>query len=264
MESNVLSVYCGSGKKQAAVQSHAHEYWQLEIITQGVVRSGLLGEPVFLATGDMLLIPPGWKHEFVYDKRDLAWTSLKFERRDDDVPAWGGLIRGNMFTSRLISSFRMTIHDAPCKDYEKVFVNGFLETMFRYVKSDDFHRAGNESHQLVKLITERILIRDGRAVTINELAEELAYTRSHLSRRFKEITGRNLKAHIDRVRVQKVEERLRCREQSISEIAIDLGFKDLFSFSKFYKKHTGASPRQFRNLAAPQLAYSIQPAAWDD
>lgn len=257
MKSNVLSVFCSSGKKQFAVEPHTHEYWQLEIITQGVVQSGLLGDSLALETGDMLLIPPGWEHEFTYDRPDLTWTTLKFERHDDDAPVWGGLIRGNMFTSRLISSFKTAIHGTAYKDYEKVFVNGFLETMFHYVKSDDFHKANDTSYQLVKLITEKVLNRNGKAVTINELAEELSYTRSHLSKRFKEITGGSLKSYIDHVRVQKVEEMLRYREHKISEIAIDLGFNDLFSFSKFYKKHTGASPRQFRKKADSQPVYSV-------
>lgn len=264
MKSNILSVYGSSGKKQFAVDSHTHEYWQLEIITQGVVHSGLLSQPLALQTGDMLLIPPGWPHEFTYDRPDLTWITLKFERQDDDTPVWGGHIHGNMFTSRLISSFRMAIPGTAYKDYEKAFVNGFLETMFRYVQSDDFHKADDLSYQLVKLITEKVMLRNGRAITINELAEELSYTRSHISKRFKEITGWNLKAYIDQVRVQKVEEMLRYREHSISEIALDLGFNDLFSFSKFYKKHTGASPRQFRKKAASQPMYSADEDEPDD
>jgi len=264
VKSNILSVYFSSGKKQLAAGLHTHEYWQLEIITQGMVHSGLLGQSIALQTGDMLLIPPGWKHEFIYDKPELTWTTLKFEWNDHDTPVWGGHIHGNMFTNRLISSFRTAIPGIAYKDYEKAFVNGFLETIFRYVQSDDFRNAGNQSYQLAKLVAEKVLLRNGQAITIHELAEELSYTRSHLSKRFKEITGGNLKSYIDQVRVQKVEEMLRYREHSVSEIAIELGFNDLFSFSKFYKKHSGMSPRQFRRNAGSQPVYPPDLEEQDD
>ncbi|RKN86291.1 hypothetical protein D7M11_04570 [Paenibacillus ginsengarvi] len=42
----------------------------------------------------------------------------------------GGIIHGNQFTNKLITSFRAAITDSSYKEYEKIFVNGFLETIF--------------------------------------------------------------------------------------------------------------------------------------
>ncbi|MDF2721121.1 MAG: AraC family transcriptional regulator [Paenibacillus sp.] len=250
MKSNVLSVFSSSGKRQFAVASHTHEYWQLEIVTQGVVQSVVRGQQLDLDTGDLLLIPPGWEHEFTYDRPELSWTTIKFEHDRGERAEWGGLIRNSPFTSRLVSSFKAVVHGDAHKDYEKMFVNGFIDTVFQYAHSDDFANSDDASHQFVKMITEKVLAQNGRAITVNELADKLSYTRSHLSKKFKEITGENLKAYIDVLRMQKVEEQLRYRENSISDIAIDLGFNDLFSFSRFYKRHAGVSPRMYRNKAA--------------
>jgi AraC family transcriptional activator of pobA len=246
MKSAVLSVYFGAKTVPSIVEPHTHEYWQMEIVTQGVIGSSLLGEGHLLETGDMLLIPPGWEHEFMYRKPGVAWITLKFEREKDDDVVWGGIIRGNQFTNRLVSSFKTAIHGSANKQYEKVFVSGFLETMFHYILSDDFNKTDDASSLMLRQIEEKVLNRDGKAVTVNELAAELSYTRSHLSKSFKEITGDNLKAYIDKTRIRKVEEMLRYREHSITEIAADLGFNDIFSFSKFFKKHTGFSPKEFK------------------
>ncbi|WP_028550683.1 helix-turn-helix transcriptional regulator [Paenibacillus sp. UNC451MF] len=245
MKSELLSVHFGSRAYQCIKPLHSHEHWQLEIVTQGVIHCQMLDELLSLEAGDMLLVPPVCEHGFRYHKHDVAWISLKFECEIDDFPLWGGIIHGNQFTSRLITSFKLAIHDSVFKQYEKVFVNGFLETMFHYIQSDDFHRTDDPSELLVKLITEKISMRNGKAITVNELAEELSYTRNHLSKKFKDITGENLKSYIDQIRIQKIEELLRYRELTISEIASDLGFNDLYSLSKFFKNRTGESPSQF-------------------
>ncbi|MDF2719390.1 MAG: AraC family transcriptional regulator [Paenibacillus sp.] len=246
VHTEVLSVFFGKKIDPAIVAPHTHTYWQMEIVTQGVLRSGFRGESLLLETGDILLVPPGWEHEFIYDKPGISWITLKFERREDAAPVWGGVIRGGHFTDRLVSSFKIAIRGSASKDYEKTFVVGFLDTMFQYIRSDDFHTSADSSGALLGHITDKVLARGGRAVTVNELAEELSYTRSHLSKKFKEITGQSLKVYIDQLRMQKVEELLRYRELGIAEIAGDLGFNDIFSFSRFVKKHTGVSPREYQ------------------
>jgi AraC-like DNA-binding protein len=245
MKSKVLSVYFGKRVYSYIHVLHSHEYWQLEIVTQGALQCRILGEVVALETGDMLLIPPGWEHGFIYDEHNVSWITIKFEREGDNAPQWGGIIHGNPFTSRLVSSFKTVIHDAAYKDFEKVFVDGFLDTMFQYIRSDEFHKTHDSSELLVKHVIEKVHMRNGKAITVLELAEELSYTRSHLSKKFREMTGESLKSYIDQIRVQKIEELLRYSEHSISEVAADLGFNDIFSFSKFFKKHTGESPRQY-------------------
>lgn len=247
MKSAVLSVYFGNKTNQSVVAPHTHPYWQMEIVTQGVIESGCGGERHSLETGDILLIPPGREHEFIYDRPGVSWITLKFERAEDDSAPWGGVIPGSSFTDRLVASFKMTIRGSASKPYEQAFIEGFLDTVFQYVRSDDFRLAGDSSTALLEHITDKVLSRQGKAVTVNELAKELSYTRSHLSKKFKEITGENLKAYIDQLRIQKAEELLRYREQTISEIAADLGFSDIFAFSKFFKRHTGVSPRHSKS-----------------
>ncbi len=54
-----------------------------------------------------------------------------------------------------------------------------------------------------------------------------------------------MKAYIDKARLAKAEEMLTYSEFNISMIAHELGFRDLYSFSRFFKSHTGISPREY-------------------
>jgi AraC family transcriptional regulator, transcriptional activator of pobA len=47
---------------------------------------------------------------------------------------------------------------------------------------------------------------------------------------------------------------------SVKEIALTLGFADAAYFTRFFTRHTGLSPRRFRELARHQLAGAAAPA----
>jgi len=87
---------------------------------------------------------------------------------------------------------------------------------------------------------------NGRRVTINELAEKFSYSRSHLSKIFKQEYGMSLKSYIDTLRLEKAKEMLAYSERTISEIAHELDFKDIYTFSRFFKRNTGLSPKHYR------------------
>ena len=67
-----------------------------------------------------------------------------------------------------------------------------------------------------------------------------------LSKSFKSTFGYTLKSLIDNIVVQAAKEKLLLTDMTIKEIAFDLQFTDEFYFSRFFKKHTGVSPRAYR------------------
>lgn len=85
--------------------------------------------------------------------------------------------------------------------------------------------------------------------------EELSLTRvagavnihpSHLSEKFKQVTGINFVDYVARIRFEKACILLPHREWKISEIAFDVGFQSLSQFNRVFKKLAGKSPREYR------------------
>ena len=66
---------------------------------------------------------------------------------------------------------------------------------------------------------------------------------SSLSARFKKTFGLAPKAYLLQYRMRHAAHLLANRNLTISEIATQVGYDDLFHFSKTFKKHFGTSPR---------------------
>ena len=80
----------------------------------------------------------------------------------------------------------------------------------------------------------------------NEFAEMMGISYKHLNVVCKSITGNTAKSFIDRFIILETKRRLAISDTSIKELTYDLGFDEPTNFIKFFKKHTGQSPSQFK------------------
>ena len=85
-----------------------------------------------------------------------------------------------------------------------------------------------------------------KEIWIGELAKQMGYSTPHLINKFKAYYGITPKAFISQVRIFKAKELLLSTDKLSREIAYLLGFADELYFIRFFKKHTGLTPRQFR------------------
>ncbi|NLN25527.1 MAG: AraC family transcriptional regulator [Bacteroidetes bacterium] len=78
-------------------------------------------------------------------------------------------------------------------------------------------------------------------------ADKLHLTPKYFSTVIKKISGKTAGSWINDMVLLESKVRLLNHEQSISQIAYDLNFSDPSHFGKFFKKHTGLSPMEYRN-----------------
>lgn len=82
---------------------------------------------------------------------------------------------------------------------------------------------------------------------VSEYASSLFITPKYLNEVFKNLAGHAPKDYIlERISTE-AKRQLLFSTRTIKEIAFDLGFKEQFHFSAFFKKHIGVSPKEFRN-----------------
>jgi AraC-like DNA-binding protein len=80
------------------------------------------------------------------------------------------------------------------------------------------------------------------------IADKVNLSHNYLSDLLKKETGRSAKDHINDFLVEKAKNLLLSTEDSVSEIAYDLGFNYPHYFSRLFKNKTGITPQKYREL----------------
>ncbi|HEU5052038.1 MAG TPA: AraC family transcriptional regulator [Hanamia sp.] len=83
-----------------------------------------------------------------------------------------------------------------------------------------------------------------RKLDVNMLAKEAALSKFHFLRCFKKTFGLSPYQYLLKKRLEKSLELLSQRKYSVTEVAYHVGFNDIYSFSKSFKKHFNKCPSQ--------------------
>lgn len=99
---------------------------------------------------------------------------------------------------------------------------------------------------LCKKIKNYIYWNRAHYIKISEIAEYMRYSGKYLSSVFVSVTGKKLKYYIDEQHMEAAKELLSGSQNTISEIAFQLGYTDSHNFSRIFKRITGMSPSEYR------------------
>lgn len=91
------------------------------------------------------------------------------------------------------------------------------------------------------------------SLTIGEIARALSVSESALTKRFRSEYGIPLGRYIDEMLAQEIASRLLTTQQSVRDIAEQLGFCDQFYLSRFFSAHRGMSPSAYRASLQEQI-----------
>lgn len=92
-----------------------------------------------------------------------------------------------------------------------------------------------------------------RPVGLQEAASYLELSESHLSRLFKDETGLNFLQYLNAWRVNKAAVMMMDSRRSISEVAVACGFPSPGYFAKIFKRFSGYTPSQYRDIESKKL-----------
>ncbi len=168
---------------------------------------------------------PGLPSE-VHDVRDVFWVDCALSRvvqllAEETDEACARLEAETILLSLLISlSMPAKSGLAPLADAE--------------------HR--KKIHRIAAAISEDVTL----VPSVAELARSNGYSVAHFSRVFTRVMGRSPRAFIIETRIRRARHLLTESSLGVGEISNQLGYVDVFFFSRQFKKQTGFSPLAFR------------------
>lgn len=145
------------------------------------------------------------------------------------------LYYGSEFSNELISTYIDQILLLVCRLFSHKGVTKYLP-----IKS--IKPVGYTVYAVIRYINENI----GNIDNIHNMAKDLGYCDSYLSRIFKEKMGMTLQSYITMKKMEKAVEMIEQDHFTITEIALQLHFESVQSFSKSFKRTLGISPMEYR------------------
>ncbi len=201
----------------------------------------------------------GW---VLYIHPDFLWaTPLAKTIKGYDF--WGYSLHEALFLSAkeeaimdgIIRNIRQE-YDANMDKYSKHIIISQIETLLSYSErfyNRQFITREKSAHEVLGRFEATLDAYFNKAgnnnkglPTVQHIAAQLHLSSKYLSSLLKNLTGQNTQQHIHEKLIQKAKEQLSTTSLSVSEIAYELGFEHLQSFSKLFKAKTNLSPLAFR------------------
>lgn len=107
----------------------------------------------------------------------------------------------------------------------------------------------NASHEYDALLAKIFLFINQNYetdISLVRIAEHVNFNSSYLSRLFKKVYGQTLSEYIWDFKISKAKEMLRESQMKIKEISDRLGFESNAYFTRFFKRMTGITPKEYR------------------
>ncbi|MCU4165881.1 substrate-binding domain-containing protein [Carboxylicivirga caseinilyticus] len=102
--------------------------------------------------------------------------------------------------------------------------------------------------KLLQRISDLVLENEySEKINVEDLSSQLGISRVHLYRKIKKITGLSISEFITQIRLKQALVLLRNSDNTISEIAYQVGFSTPSYFTKCFKEQIKMSPTEFRN-----------------
>ena len=86
-----------------------------------------------------------------------------------------------------------------------------------------------------------------QSISLDEIANHVAYSPYHFSRLFKKQTGISPLYYVSSLRIQKAKEMLLKTNLTVRDIGLEIGQQSLGTFTTRFTERVGQSPAQFRN-----------------
>ncbi|WP_165452777.1 AraC family transcriptional regulator [Paenibacillus thalictri] len=234
-------------------------YYNVHFVLEGQVIYAVNGEQITLTKGDLFCLFPNKTFHYKVDpenpKLRMAWIGF-------DGEGTGSLLRYIGVTEQQPYLCGAALPDLPgtirelLHIFRRLIINESQYLQFISFMYGLFSQLAAASEQNKPTVNQLAWIQDSEkfmnlnyaeGITVQEVAKHVGLHRTHFSSMFSEKLGISPLQYLQRLRMRNGANLLTETDLSVTEIALSLGYPDLYSFTRAFRKYYGIAPTQFRN-----------------
>ena len=259
-------------KPREALTLHSHEYYQIYYVKSGKLIHLLENNSAELKARDVFIIPPNMPHCIKTEAKDLCFYSISFmpsyiseiiksnKLIADFMHCITTLSNGRVEPSLTLLSEDISITDALVLKIMQEFSSNtigkdvLIKSSLSLILSIFARAYLGEKVENVRFASEMEAILHcigyiknhlSERMILQEMAKRTAMSKSSFCKKFREVTGESFNNYINRERVEKAAALIKSG-QLVFVAAMELGYNDLSTFYRNFKKHFGISPSEYK------------------
>ena len=239
-------------EKMMAVPQYI-EVGRLIRITAGTAKFRINLLPVELEAGNVLIVPENCYIEISELSADFNVQIVSFKELPISFPRFAHLRLNEVDfhrTGDYIDLIWNVIHKPSISMQTVSFLLAALmnDLLHIYQQVEQGKRILTRSEKLMQEFVDLVAEHGAKERNVSFYAEKLLLTPNYLSAFIRKHSNKSVMQWLNERTLLQAKALLKHTNQSISEIAFLLNFAEVTLFSRFFKRETGMTPKEFRNL----------------
>ena len=253
-----------------------HDFLELCYVLRGRVSVIVDGAAVMLERHELMLIEPNTEHSYFSDigNESVAFVicfespshaarplcGIKFHLDEDERLSVRRIIREAEESFIINDKDQLELIDTPSFGGQQMIIieiERLLITLIRRMSSEKdsgiVFLSGEKFYpDLVKIIKKYLKKNVSSRITLEDICEKFNYSRSFISKIFKEETGESPISYFNREKIEEAKRLLLESDKLVAEISETLGYSEPKYFGAQFKKAEGLTPLEYRRKHTKQ------------
>jgi AraC-like DNA-binding protein len=219
-------------------------YLDITYCIEGEMEYILDGESVVLRSGDAILFPPGSERTRYFTNLPNYYASFNIMLHDAPLPQVRGKIPNCIFSDTLamLETFKKNFYSVSLFRKEK------CRDVFSYLYHQILETVMDEENYCVKRAKQYIISNLSCNLTLEMISEVVHLEPHYLCALFKQHTGSTVMQYVINQRIERAKHLIITQDEKMYRIAEKCGFANYNHFSNTFKKVTGITAAEYRNL----------------
>ncbi len=246
--------------------------YELIVMTSGTLYMACDQTHYTVSEGEFLLLPP-YTNQHGFKPSNCSFYWMHFSPEHDlhatemsempSPPTYGKIILPEVwrpYNHEKVIVMMKQLQDSVISYHETNLNNYFATTILCELHNQCVatHKSGtsHKKEQLYNDIVNYVRRNLNQNILVSDIANQFGYNEKYLTSAFKKLSGISLKQYVVKEKIEHAKFILIDTNNTIQEIAMQVGYKDSHVFMKSFKRTTGLTPSEYRNAYSKRLMYN--------